>query len=112
MDRYIILLPLHYNEGSAVPKRILREALQSLYDLANGYTIEGKVRGAYRMKSGQKQEDELMKVSVLVGPEKAGALRKLVGEFCRRLGQESMWLEYLHSDVEFVSPGELTGDAP
>jgi predicted xylose isomerase-like sugar epimerase len=111
MDRYIILLPLNHNDGSAVPKEVLREALQALYELADGYTVEGHVRGAYRMTSGRKQEDELLKVWVLLAPDKADALRKLVGEFCRRLGQEKIWLERTFGYVELVGPDGPSGDA-
>jgi hypothetical protein len=111
MDRYIILLPLNYNDGSAVPKQVLREALQALYELADGYTVEGRVQGVYRMAGGRKQDDELLKVWVLIAPEKGGALRELVSGFCRRLGQECIWLERTFGYVEFVGPDGPTGDA-
>ena len=109
MDRYIILLPLNFNDGSAVPKKVLREALEALCELADGYTIEGNVQGVYRMTSGRKQEDVLMKVWVLIGPEKADALKKLVSGFCRRMGQEKIWMERTFGFVELVGPDGPTG---
>ncbi|HEY4330828.1 MAG TPA: hypothetical protein VGN88_13890 [Phycisphaerae bacterium] len=107
MDKYIILLPMNYNDGTKVSREVLKRVIAELYDLANGYTIEGKIRGAYRMKSGQKQEDDHLKIWVLISPEDAEPLRELVRKFCRELGQESMWLEKTMSIVEFVE-----GDLP
>ncbi|HVX86244.1 MAG TPA: hypothetical protein VH253_15785 [Phycisphaerae bacterium] len=104
MDEYVILLPLAYNDGKAVETAVLRELMQLLYDLAEGYTIEGEVKGAYRMKSGRKQEDRLLKVWVLIPPESVPKLRALVRGFCIRLNQESMWLEKEPSIVEFIHP--------
>lgn len=104
MDRYVILLPLHDNAGLPFTEVQMQEAIDALYILANGYSIEGRVQGAYRMKSGKKQEDELLRVSVLIAPECADELRALVREFCRRWGQECIWLEKSNSVVELVEP--------
>lgn len=110
MDKYIILLPLNYNDGKTVPKAIIRELIQLLYHLANGCTIEGEIKGFYRMKSGRKQEDRLLKVWVLIPPERSQNLKELVRQFCLRLGQESMWLEKSMSIVEFVGPESQSGE--
>ena len=107
MEKYIILLPLTYNDGTSVPSKVLRDVISELYVLANGYTIEGQVKGAYRMQSGKKQEDVLLKVWVLISPGDADALRQLVRRFCIKLRQESIWLERSASFVEFVA-----GDLP
>lgn len=109
MDKYIILLPLNYNDGRVVPKAVLREMLQSLYEMAGGCTIEGQVKGTYRMKSGRKQEDKLLKVWVLIPSAQSRGLKELVRQFCTRLGQESMWLEKSRSIVEFIRPDATSG---
>jgi len=109
MDKYVVLLPLNFNNGKRVPKALLRECMEMLYGLANGYSIEGEIKGAYRMKSGGKQEDRLLKVWVLIRPDRGDELRELVRRFCVRLGQESMWLEKTMSVVEFVGPESTSG---
>jgi hypothetical protein len=112
MDKYVILIPLNYNDGKAVPKKIIREALDALYDLADGCTIEGKVKGAYRMKSGARQDDVLLKVWVMIAPDHTKKLKEMVRQLCVRLGQESMWLEKSNSIIELVEPGSDVGDLP
>jgi len=111
MDKYIILLPMTYNDGKAVPKAVTCTVLKALYDLASGYTIEGKVRGAFRMRSGGKQEDTLLKVWVLIPSERVRDLKNLVRQFCVQLGQESIWLEKTISVVEFVGPASVSEDS-
>ena len=109
MDKYIILLPLNYNDGRPVPRPIVRQLIQRVYNLGDGCTVEGEVKGAYKMKTGRKQEDRLLKVSVLISAGRAGELRELVRQFCIRLRQESMWLEKSMSVVEFVGPEPTEG---
>jgi hypothetical protein len=101
-DKYTILLPLKFNDGQDVPPEVLMEAIDALYLLSGGYTIEGTVEGAYKMRSGAKQTDKLLKVSVLITSDQAEKLKALVRSFCRRLDQECMWLEKTPSLVEFI----------
>jgi hypothetical protein len=50
--KYVLLLPLTYNDKSKVPKNVKDQILDELFALAGGYHIAGAGKGAYRMKSG------------------------------------------------------------
>jgi hypothetical protein len=58
------------------------------------------------MKDGSKQTDVLEQVWVAYQESDKQALRELVAHFCSLLGQESMYLEFVDSAVEFVAPDE------
>ena len=55
MVKYVLLLPLTYNNKKKVPKDVRKRIFDELYRLANGCYIAGQGEGAYRMKSGKKQ---------------------------------------------------------
>ena len=110
MDKYVVLLPLHYNNGTRVPRSEIKAAIDALYALAGGHTLEGHGKGAYRMKSGKKQEDELLKVSVALAEGLDDELRTMVRGFCRRFDQECIWLEKSNSNIELVEPTASQGD--
>ena len=102
--KYVLLLPLTYNDKTKVPKLLRRRIFDDLYRLANGYHIAGKGRGAYRMKSGQKQVDWCLQVWVAVEEQDEQALKEMVAGFAELLGQESIYLERVNSTVEFIPP--------
>ncbi len=102
--RYVVLVPLTYNDGSEVAKEVRERIFDDLFLLAGGYRIGGTGKGAYRMHDGSKQIDVTMEVWVVVEEEDQVALRELVEKFCVMLKQESMYLERVHSSVDFVSP--------
>ena len=102
----ILLIPLTYNDGSQVSDEILDSIFEALFVLSGGYTTAGTVRGAYRMRDGSKQTDVLEQVWIAYKDEDKPALRELVGRFCALLGQETMYLEFADSLIEFISPHE------
>ena len=107
--KYVLLLPLTYNDKSKVPKDVRRRIFEDLYRLANGYHIARKGRGAYRMKSGQKQVDWSLEVWVAVEEQDEGALKEMVAGFAELLKQESIYLERVNSTVEFIPPKAAGG---
>ena len=102
--KFILLVPLTYNDGSAVSQDVLAKIEDDLFILAGDCTVNGTVKGSYRMDDGSKQVDELLQMWVVVAEEDQNELRAMVGQFGRMLGQESMYLERVHSEVEFVPP--------
>jgi hypothetical protein len=102
----ILLIPLTYNDGSRVPQEVLEGLFEALFVLSGGHTAAGTVRGAYRMKDGTKQTDVLEQVWVAYEEGDEPALRELVARFCSTLGQESMYLEFTDSVIEFIPPHE------
>jgi hypothetical protein len=104
MPRYVLLVPLNYNDKSKVSRRVLNRIYDDLYRLAGGYRLGSLGQGAYRMKSGKKQVDVTQEVWIVVPERDEVQLRELVAEFAKLLGQESMYLERIDSTVEFISP--------
>ena len=102
--KYILLLPLTYNDRSKVPDEVRRRILDDLFQLAGGYHIAGEGKGAYRMMSGDKKVDRSLEIWVVVEESDQEALKSMVAGFARLLGQESMYLERANSNVEFITP--------
>jgi hypothetical protein len=100
-----LLVPLAFNDGSAIPQATLLAILEELYGAFGGWTVAGEVEGAYRMQqTGQKKVEKLLQVWVAVAEAQLPLLREMVGKFGALLGQEMMYLEIAESKVEFIPP--------
>lgn len=104
MLKYVLLIPLTYNDGSVVPKSIRDRLLDEIYLLSSGYTIAGTVTGAFRMEDGGKKVDELLEVWICLTEESVDQLREMIARFAVELEQESMYLERTGGTVELVGP--------
>jgi hypothetical protein len=102
----IVLIPLTYNDGTQVPQEVLKGIYEALFAFGGGHTNAGTVKGAYRMKDGSKQTDVLEEVWVACEEGDKPVLRELVARFCSILGQETMYLEFTESVIEFIPPRE------
>jgi hypothetical protein len=109
--KVILLLPLTFNDGTAVPGATLDAIYDELFVHYGGYTLAGVVKGAYRMKGGEKQVDDSHEVWVGVEESELEGLRKRVGTFCARLGQEVLYFEVTEATVEFIGP-QPEGETP
>ena len=107
--KYVMLLPLTYNDGSRVPKEVRDEIFDLIFVFAGGWTIAGAAKGAYRMKSGEKQIDHSLQIWIDIDSADADGLKSLVAEFLRCSKQESMYLERTEGQVEFIPPAEPEG---
>ena len=107
--KYVLHVPLAYNDGTQIPADVLTEIEEQLFLLAGGYTIAGEGRGAYRMKSGEKQVDRSLQIWVVVDEDQEELLKDLVAKFAESLGQESMYFERTNSTIDFV-PSSTQGD--
>jgi hypothetical protein len=107
--KYILLVPLDYNDKSRVPKKVLAVILDELYALAGGFTVVGAGKGAYRMRNGEKKVEHSLQVWVAVEEEDVVELEALVAKFASVLGQETMYLERTGSAVRFVPPTPVGG---
>jgi hypothetical protein len=113
-EKVILLLPLTYNDGSAVAKDVLERILEELFINFHGYTVAGEVEGAYRMSSGSKQVDTCLEVWVASENDQGSLdqLRRMVASFASLLGQETMYFERTGSAVEFIGPNEVMPEEP
>ncbi len=107
--KYILLLPLRYNDGREVHEVVQESILDAVYQLADGYTIGSTVTGAYRMKDGSKQMDRLQEIWMLVDAVREPLVRPMVAKFAAMLEQEVMFLERTDSSVDFVPPDVENG---
>jgi len=107
--KYLLLLPLTYNDKSKVPKSVRDQILNELFVLAGGYYIGGTGKGAYRMKSGEKKVEHCLEVWVAVEEEDVPALKAMVARFAAMLGQEMIYLERTGGSVEFIPPSPVGG---
>jgi hypothetical protein len=104
MPRYVLLIPLNYNDKTRVPRKILNRIFDDIFALAGGYRLGSIGRGAYRMASGRKQIDVTQEDWVVVREKDEAALRKMVAGFAKLLDQESVYFERVESTVEFILP--------
>ncbi len=104
LSKYLLLIPLRYNDGELIPQEVVEELEHELFTLGNGYTIGGLRKGAYKMADGQKVIDETVEYWVVIPDDKFEELRQLMAELGRQLGQEAMYLEKTGSQVYFVLP--------
>jgi hypothetical protein len=100
----VVLIPLTYNDGTGIPLAVIESIQDELFLVFHGWTIEGTVKGAYRMRGGQKQVEDLLKLSVVLAAAQLPALESMVGRWCARLGQEVMLLKVADSLIKFVPP--------
>lgn len=103
-QKFILLLPLNYNDGSEVPRHLLDQMYDEIFELAGGHYTAGKGQGAYKMKSGKKQVDFCAEVWICVLEEDVPELKSMVARFAKLLDQEEMYLEQAGSTVEFIKP--------
>lgn len=103
--RAVVLVPLTYNDGNTVAAHLRNSILDEIFVAFDGYTIEGTVKGAYKMKeTGEKCIEALEKVVIVLSDDRVPLLRQMVGRWCSTLRQEVMYLEVTHSTIEFVPP--------
>ncbi len=100
----IVLVPLTFNDGSAIPRAILDEVFEELFVHFHGSTVRGTVDGTYRMQSGAKRVEKLLEVWVVVDSEDFPLLEALVARFCEKLGQEAMYVERTGAVVKLIAP--------
>lgn len=104
LQKYIVLVPLSLNDGTPVAAETIMGFLEQLYLLADGWSMEGAVEGAYKMAEGKKQIDQTQKIWIWVRESQYPELRRIVSELGAKLGQESMYLERVYASLDFVEP--------
>jgi hypothetical protein len=109
--KYLLLIPLRFNDGTLVPPEFMGEFEQRLFALAGGYTIAGLRKGAYKMADGSQAIDETVEYWVAIPDDRFPDLERFVAELGSNLGQESMYLEKTGSEVYFVPPSSLPGES-
>jgi len=104
LPKFILLVPLKYNDGTEVSHDVILEFQETLYALGGGFTSAGTVEGTYRMADGRKQSDDLLQLWIGLEEEFFPQLERAVAELGAKLGQESMYLERTGGMIHFVPP--------
>ena len=104
LPKFVLLVPLTYNGGTAIPEDVILDFQEQLFALGGGFTVAGTVQGAYRMADGTKQVDDLLEMWIGIHEEDVSELRQLVGKLGAQLGQESMYFEQTGSKIHFIPP--------
>ena len=61
-----ILIPLRANDGKAFPRRVRAEFESRLLAVADGFSVEGAVRGDWRDADGTIYHDDLLRYVVAI----------------------------------------------
>jgi len=99
-----VLIPLTYNDETTIPRDVLLGLFEEIFVAFHGWTDEGTVKGAYRMQTGQKRVEDLLKVSVILDDSQIPELEAMVARWCARLGQETMLLKITDFLIKFIPP--------
>ena len=100
-----VQIPLTYNDDSQIDRRYLDEIFDEIYLAFGGYTIEGTVTGAYKMRStGQKRVEDTLKLSVVLRVQEKNKLEAMASGWAFDFGQESILVTYTDFEVVFVGP--------
>ncbi len=106
-----VLIPLTYNDGTEVPPETIDAICDEIFSVFHGWTLEGNVKGAYRMQAGgQKRVETLQKVSILLDSSRVSKREEMMGRWCARLGQEAMLLKIADSVVKLIPPQPETDE--
>lgn len=102
--RCVILLPVHYNDGTDVPKEVISGIKRRIDEEFDGHHVAGLGSGTYRMADGSMATDVTLEIWIAVDPDKVSLLKKMTSGFARMLKQETIYFEVMNSEVEFIDP--------
>ena len=102
MLKITVLIPTKYNDGSPIGPGVLKLLLSGLREITGGYTLDCIVEGRYTMDDGSIATDYSQKLWVVVDSDKLPAIREWAERVCICLKQESLYLEYQQTNVDFV----------
>lgn len=107
--KYLLLVPTKFNDGTDVPPSVFACLDEQLFAKFHGFTVDGTVKGAYRMEDGSKAIDHSVVYWIVLREGQEDVLRSLVADLAKELGQESMYMEKTGSTVDFVKATEPIG---
>ena len=105
MIKCTILIPTTYNNGSPVSHQLLANFRRRLADIFGGYTDAGLVKGAWRSGVNCPMVVERnIELWVICDDRKLVELRQFAALMADNLDQESVYLEWHETNVEFIQP--------
>ncbi len=79
LPKWTIQIPLAYNDGSEVPRKILDQIRDEIFVLSNGYQVSAPIDGAFRMSDGTKIVEKMLPISLGVQDENVPDLESAHG---------------------------------
>jgi hypothetical protein len=104
LKKVTLLIPLVFNDGTAVADSILDQIEAEIYAVFDGWTVAGEVIGAFKRMTGEKQVDRSMEVWVIVEETAIPVMKGMVAKFGGLLKQDAMYFEVSDYHVEFIAP--------
>lgn len=102
MIKCTILIPTAYNDDRPVSVALLQGYRRKVAVLCGGYTDAGFVTGAWVEKNMPMQVERNIELWVVCEPTLLPQLRVLAGQIARDLEQDSVYLEWHETNIEFV----------
>jgi hypothetical protein len=100
--RYEVLLPRRFNDGRAVPRAWLAEAVDEIVERFGAVSFEkGKLEGRWR--SGEKVYEDVLARLIIDVPDSAinqRWLKKFKAKWKKRLRQLELWMVSYRIDLE------------
>ncbi len=91
-------IPTHYNDGTPVPKGVLDEITEEVFEVFGGCTVEGPGRGIWGDDEGRVYSEDSFRLEVACERGQYAEARETVLRIGRRLGQKAMYFEVRYFD--------------
>lgn len=103
MQKYLFIVPLLSNEGQPFPASDWDWLQDQLVARFGGWTLDGKVEGAWRdEKSGQVFRDTSLRYVVVVQETEVSGLIAFLGDVKVRFSQLALYVERPQTEVIFL----------
>jgi hypothetical protein len=95
---FITRIPTHYNDGTPVPKAVLDEITDEVFEAFGGCTLEGPGTGVWRDDQGKVYAEQSFRLEVACDRSHYPEAREMVLRIGQRLGQKAMYFEVRYFD--------------
>lgn len=107
MIKVTILIPTTFNNGKPAPSVVLDAFRNNLLEICGGFTYDGIATGSCENDSGGIHIDQCHKLWVVCESTLLPQLRCLARQIARDLNQETVYLEWAETNVEFIDQRSL-----
>jgi hypothetical protein len=109
---FITRIPTHDNDGTAVPKQVLDEITDEVFEAFGGCTLEGPGTGVWKDDEGKVYAEQSFRLEVACERSQYLEARGIVLRIGQRLGQKAMYFEVRYFDgVEILEVPQRVQDS-
>ena len=95
---FITRIPVCYNDGTRVPKEVLQEIADEVFQLFGGCTMESPGTGVWAAEEGKVYSEESFRLEVACDRNQYAEAREMVLSIGKRLRQKAMYFEIRYFD--------------